>query len=211
MAALPDDALLALWSIADQTGIRPEYLIPVLYFESGFQPSAANAAGAPYYGIAQTSAAQLAALGTTPAAYLGMSAAAQIALAVAPFFRNAAALAPIRSATRAYQANFLPATLPTVRGLTQVVAPHGTSAYASNPALDPFHHGAILLSDLAAVMSRSAEAPAVKQAIARAYALRPSAGVPRNPVYGTDFVDPLLVGAVAGLAAAWAIQRGLAK
>jgi hypothetical protein len=188
VVALSDDALQALWSIYDATGIRPEYLIPVLYLESGFDPTLKNRAGAPYYGIAQTMDKHLTALGTTPAAFLAMSQGAQIRLAVAPYYASAVrTYGPIRSATRAYLANFLPARLATVRGLAQIVEPAGTAFYNSNRVLDPLHHGAITLSDLALMMARSLQ-PEARAAIARAYVLRP--GTPRDPVYGEDFVDP---------------------
>src|ERR1700690_3681523 len=186
MPALDDDALQALWAIYDASGIRPEYLIPVLYFESGFDASKPNAAGAPYYGIAQTSGTRIAELGTTPSAYLTLSQGAQIRLAVAPYFAGVVkTYGPIRSATRAEQANFLPASLATVRGLGQVLQWAGSRTYAANAsALDRSGHGAITLSDLASAMSKAAAAPAARAATSRAYALRAGAGVPHEPVYG---------------------------
>lgn len=198
---LADDALQACWSLYDRVGLRPEYVLPVLYFESGFNPAIQNAAGYPYYGISQNSAAQIAAAGTTPSAYLAMSAGDQIRLVVTSYFAGVVSrYGPLRSATRSYQANFLPATLATVRGLPQIVTPKGTSYYASNVVLDPLHHGAITLSDLAFVMTRSARSVAVQTSIARAYVLRPSE-VPheQEPVYGTDFVDPAVSGLLSAL------------
>jgi hypothetical protein len=201
-----DDALQALWTVFDQTGIRPEYLLPVLYFESGFNPAVPNAAGAPFYGIAQTSGAKLASLGVTPAAFLAMSAGDQIRTAVLPYFAGVVQrYGAIKSATRAEQANFEPATLAYIRSLAQILEPRGTRAYADNArAFDPASHGAITLADLALAMSHAAAAPATKAAIARAYVLRPSAGPACSPVYGEDFVDPAwTLGALAlGLAAA---------
>lgn len=205
---LPDDALEQLWGLFDASGIRPEYVIPVLWFESGFDPSRPNAAGAPAYGIAQTGGAHLEALGLTPAVFLSLSAADQLAVAVVPYFRQLAAYG-IGSATRAYQANLLPATLPTVRGLGQIVALGGSSAYRSNAALDIFHHGAITLADLAVVMTKASAAAPSRAATARAYALRPAAAPPMPAVYGTDFAPAgpsLALAAVAGAA-----LRGLAK
>jgi hypothetical protein len=191
VVALSDDALQALWSISDATGVRPEYLIPVLYLESGFDSTRQNAQGAPYYGIAQTMGAHLTALGTTPAAFLTLGQGGQIRLAVAPYYASAVrTYGPIRSATRAYLANYLPARLATVHSLAQIVEPGGTAFYSSNRvALDPLRHGAITLSDLALVMGRAAAAPEARAAIARAYVLRPSER-PRDAVYGQDFVDP---------------------
>ncbi len=194
MAALADDALQALWSIFDASGVRPEYLIPVLYFESGFNPSASNAGGAAYYGVAQTSGARLAALGTRPSAYLAMTAAQQITLAVAPYFASVvASYGPIGSATRAEQANFLPASLATARSLSQLLATSGTAVYGANAgALDPLRHGAITVGDLALAMGKAARAAPSRAAIARAYVLRPQAYPPREAVFGSDFASPAL-------------------
>lgn len=209
MVALGDDALQALWAIFDASGIRPEYLVPVLYFESGFDSTKPNAAGAPYYGIAQTSGTKLASLGTSPSAYLAMSQGDQIRLAVAPYFAGVVkSYGPIASATRAEQANFLPASLATVRGLSQVLQWGGSRVYAANAAaLDPRGHGAITLADLAAVMSRAASSAPARAATARAYQLRTTAGAPRNPVYGTDFASPALSLGALALAVGWAATR----
>jgi hypothetical protein len=212
VVALDDDALSALWGIFDATGIRPEYLIPVLYFESAgtFSPAISNLAGAPYYGLAQTSAQKLAELGTTPAAFLAMTQGAQIRLAIAPYFAQVVrSYGPIRSATRAYQANFEPATLAHIRSLSQIVDHKGTRAYADNArALDPLGHGAITLSDLALVMSRAAAAAPARAATSRAYALRPSAAPAREPVYGDDFINPgLTLGALAAIVLWQTVRR----
>ncbi len=197
---LSDDGVQALWSVYDATGLRPEYLAPVLYFESGFDPSRPNAAGHAYYGIAQTGAAKLALLGVTPAAFLAMGQGDQIRLAVLPYFKNAiASYGPLRSATRAYQANFEPATLAHVRSLAQIIEPRGTRSYVANAAaLDPLHQGAITLAGLAVVMGRAAKAPEVRAAIARAYALRPSEAPARESVYGEDFVPWGWIAAAGG-------------
>ena len=209
MPALTDDALAALWAIYDQSGIRPEYLIPVLYFESGFDASKPNAAGAPYYGIAQTSGTRIAELGSSPADFLAMSQAQQIALAVAPYFAGVVkSYGPIRSATRAEQANFLPATLATVRGLGQVLQWAGSRTYAANAAaLDPARRGAITLADLSTIMSRAATSAPARAATRRAYQLRASAGAPQEPVYGQDFAGPALSLGVLALAVGWAATR----
>jgi hypothetical protein len=205
---LDDDALQALWAIYDATAIRPEYLIPVLQLESSLDPAIQNRAGLPYYGIAQTSGAKLASLGTTPAAFLAMTAGEQIRLAVLPYFQNVTSrYGIIRSATRAEQANFEPATLATVRALSQVIEPKGTRAYTDNAAaLDPLRHGAITLADIAAAMSRAAAAPAVRSAIARAYQLRTTAGAAKEPVYGEDFLSPVATIATLALVLALALR-----
>lgn len=206
--ALDDDALLALWQIYDATGIRPEYLIPVLYFESGFNPAIANTAGLPYYGIAQTSAQHLAALGTTPDAYLAMSAGAQIRLAVAPYFATVVrTYGAIGSATRAEQANLLPATLRSVPDLSQVLAAAGSRTFTHNaPAFGAGHASALRVADLAMAMGRAASAPPVVAATSRAYQIRTNAGRAKNPVYGTDFLSPAISLAALTLLLVWAAR-----
>ena len=202
---LADDAIQELWTISDMTGVRPEYLAPVLYFESGFNPAAVNnASGAS--GLNQTMPSNLAAFGTTPASFRAMSQAQQLTTAVAPYFTTAVqTYGPIRSATRAYQANFLPATLATAKALTAIVILGGTSAYNANKVLDPFNHGAILVADLAYTMARAAASSECAAAIARAYQLRPGESQ-TNPVYGTDYADPLASFASAALLA-WQSAR----
>lgn len=182
-----------LWSIYDQTGIRPEYLLPVLARESGLDPSIPNSAGYPYYGINQASTDLISTYaGTDPSTYLTWPASRQLDTVVRGML---AALVnrygPLRSATRVYQANFLPATLSTARSLNSVVAgengPYATE-YSANVGLDADHNGVITLSDLATEMARMVAKSYVQQAIADAYKVRPTE-VMHNPVYGDDFTS----------------------
>jgi hypothetical protein len=184
----------ALWSLYDATGIRPEYLLPPLYFESaGFQ-SIQNLAGAPYYGVNQASTTLLAQYGLTPAQYLAMPISEQITRVVTPQFAAIESrFGPLRSGTRVYQANFLPATLPIVTSLSGVLAHEGNAnewgagnVYGSNSGLDTAHKGTITLQDLANAVYKAASTTAVQSAIAQTYALRPDE-IERDPVYGTDF------------------------
>ena len=105
---------------------------------------------------------------------------------------------PIGSGTRAYQANFLPATLATARSLSSVLATQGDAVYAANSGLDRNHSGAITVGDLAAVVAAMATKPAVQAAIAQTYALRPGES-PKDPVYGDDFYWQANPWAMAGL------------
>jgi hypothetical protein len=201
---LPDDAIQALWALKDASGIRPEWALPMLYLESGFNPARPNAAGTPYYGLAQDSAATLAARGTDPASYLAMTAAEQLTLVVNPRLAAVAKLYPLRSATRVYQANFLPGTLAAAPALISIVAWRGSPFYASNAILDVTGDGAISVSDLAWWMAKEAAQPEVRAAMARAYALRPTEK-PANTVYGQDFLDPLWWLLAPGSAAGYAL------
>ena len=205
---LASAAVAALWALYDRTGIRPEWIAPTLYIESGFNPALQNRAGAPYYGIGQNAAGDIAAAGATPAEYMTWSAEEQLAEVVTPYFaRQVKAFGPLRSGTRVYQANFLPGTLPTARGLSQVIAWRGSAFYAANAAaLDPTRDGAITVSDIALVVARAAAEGEVRAALAQAYALRPSERM-TSPVYGADFLDPLWWLLAPGSVASYALGR----
>jgi hypothetical protein len=191
MTTLPDDALLELWTLYDQSGIRPEWVLPMLYLESGFDPTLQNRAGAPYYGLAQDFGPYLARHNITPAEYVAMPASGQLAAIVVPRLAGLVkAWGPLRSATRVYQANFQPASLKTARSLSSVIVWRGHPDYAANTILDVFKDGAITVSDLAWWMADRAAQPEARAALARAYALRPTEK-PANTVYGGDFLDPL--------------------
>lgn len=199
MGALDASAPASIWAIADATGIRPEYQLPVYYAESGFDPSTPNRAGFPYYGINQVSGTYLATLGIDPSTYLTWSASEQLEQVVLPFTKaNVAAFGVPASGTRAYQLNFLPATVRSARSLTSVLAWRGSQVYTANAGLDSLHVGAISVYDLAAFVARAAASSAVQSAIAACYALRPDE-TPEDPVYGTDFFDPVLSALAAGI------------
>lgn len=178
----------ALWALFDQGGPRPEYVLPVLYSESGFDPSVQNHAGYPYYGVNQASESLISAYaGTDVATYTTWPASEQIATVVTGMFKAiVAGYGPIRSGTRAYQANFLPATLATAHGLKSVLAAAGSSIYTANAGFDTGKKGTITVQDLANFVAHAAGTAAVQQAIAQTYALRPGER-PHDPVYGEDF------------------------
>jgi hypothetical protein len=176
---------VALWALSDAGGPRPEYMLPVLYEESGFSPGAVNSIGC-------TGLNQLCPFAQNiPEGYASWLASQQIAGPIASMFKAIVAkYGPIGSGTRAYQANFLPGTLATDRELSSVLATKGSSVYAANTGLDYSGSGAIRVSDLAHAIAKAAATPAVRSAIAQTYALRPGDS-PNDPVYGTDFLSPL--------------------
>lgn len=179
----------ALWALSDATGVRPEYILPVLQLESGFDPSIVNSIGCT--GINQLCK-------NIPDGFASWTASQQMSGEVTPMYRALVAkYGAIRSATRAYQANLLPASLPTAKQLSDVVAARGSSAtyvggltqgavYTSNAGLDANGDGVITVGDLAAKMAQMVARPAVQSAIAQTYALRPGTS-PRDPVYGDDY------------------------
>jgi len=187
---LSDDALPVLWSLYDASGIRPEWVLPMLHLESSFDPSAVNAkSGA--LGVAQDLPVYLTRNGVDVAAFRTMTAGEQIQASLAPRLTNLAKhYGGVQSATRVYQANYLPATLPTARALFSPLAWKPQGAYVDNALLDPQKKGVILVCDLAHAMAVQAASSEVADALKRAYALRPTLSS-QNVVYGADFVDPL--------------------
>jgi hypothetical protein len=182
-----------LWALYDSTGLRPEYVLPVLYSESGFSTTITNSIGC--IGINQACPFAW----TIPSDYASYSASQQLASVVAPMFKaNIAKSGPINSGTRAYQSNFLPATMDGTAGWTAarslddvVVSKSGptnqnAADYNGNIGLDVARKGYITVADLAHFIAKAAASSAVKSAIAQTYALRPGES-PQDPVYGTDF------------------------
>jgi hypothetical protein len=188
----------ALWQFFKSTGIRPEWIVPVLFSESGLRPSIQNLQGYPYYGINQISGAYLAAHGIDPKTYLTWTASDQLTKIVTPYMQaQQGTFGPLLSGTRVYQANFLPATLATATTLAAVLAskpaagcPSGTSSdyYCANQGLDRDKSGAINVSDLASFVAQEAALAAVQKVIADAYAVVPAGvGAETDPVYGNDW------------------------
>jgi hypothetical protein len=183
----------ALWALSDATGLRPEYVLPVLYSESGFNPAIVNSIGCT--GINQACPFAF----TLPAGYASFTASQQMNALVTPMFKAIVAkYGPIRSGVRCYLSNFLPAALPTCFALSSVLASktgsptcwsvnpsYSESIYNAN-AFDYQKTGVIRVSDLAHFVGKAASSSAVQSAIASTYALRPGES-PRNPVYGDDY------------------------
>jgi hypothetical protein len=184
-----------LWQIAAETGVRPEYLLPVLSLESGFNPAISNGAGAPYYGINQASVYLISTYaGVDPQTYLTWPASRQLSTVVEGMLKElVSSHGPLRSATRVYQGNFLPATLASAKKLTDVITSAPSAFYTANSGLDVNHDGAITVGDLAAKMAHEAKKQAVQDAIRAAYAAREGASPLAAPtdvshiVYGDDF------------------------
>lgn len=203
-------AAAALWGLYDASGIRPEWILPTLHIESGFDPSLPNQAGSPYYGIAQNGERDIAAAGaSSPAEYMTWSQEEQLTRVVTPYFARLVKLeGPLRSGTRVYQGNYLPGSLRTARALFQVIAWKGSPAYDANEVLDASRDGAITVSDIAQVVAQHAAAPEVQTAMTLAYAVRPTERPRRsNPVYGQDFTDPLWWLLAPATSAAYASRR----
>jgi len=208
----------ALWAIYAKTGIRPEYLLPVLQAESGLNPATPNLAGEPFYGINQASTILISQFaGVTPAVYLTWPASQQLSTVVAGYLGGLVAqYGALNSGTRVYQANFLPATLPAATQLTDIVTAAPSPYYTHNAGLDPQGKGAITLQDLANFVTKAL--PGAQAAIANAYAVAPvGVGPQQDPIYGTDFGGGAVslwrpvVGAIAILGLAGAIAYSIGR
>jgi len=176
----------ALWAVSDQLGIRPEWQLPVMALESGLDPSICNAGGC--CGLNQLCPGTFENYVNVPAStYRTWSASQQLAGPVLAYWRNATSFGSIRSATRLMQAQLAPGELSTTPSLDEVVYRSPSGGYEGNKGVfDAAGKGYITVQDLATVMAKYAASTDVRDAIARAYALRPDEQ-PSDPVYGEDF------------------------
>lgn len=179
----------ALWRVNDQLGIRPEWQLPVLHLESNFNPSVVNPYGC--VGINQFCPGTYASYVRVPVEqYRTWPASAQLAGPVFAFWRDALSRGPIQSAARLLLAQFGQERLKSVPELDNVLFRAPSLAYERNKGLDVERKGSVTEQDLANVMHRQAQLPAVADAITRAYALRPN-DRPRETAYGDDY--PIIV------------------
>jgi hypothetical protein len=172
----------ALWRLAIAADTRPELLLTVWFAESGLDPSAQNSLGC--IGLNQTCPSSIGGPGFpgAPEGYRAAPASQQVAW-IAPQVLAQARLngGGFRSAARAYQANFLPATLTSAVAPDDVIAAEAgpyAAAYRANKLFDVSGDGRITLADLGdyleqLVVSRGLDvdlgAP-LETAIAAAYA-----------------------------------------
>lgn len=207
----------ALWTVSDELGIRPEWQLPVLSLETGgtFDPSITNPSGC--VGLNQFCPGTLEQYVAVPAdAYRGWPASAQLGGPIRAYWRDAARYGPIRSGARLMLAQLGPALLAGTPSLGRSVYAAPSAAYAQNSGFDTAGKGYFTVGDLADAVARASEAPAARQALALAYAMRPGEW-PRDPVLGEDWrpaaprrlpaspiaplVGAIVLGALAGYAA----------
>ncbi len=179
----------ALWNLCDATGIRPEWLLPVMFHESGFRPSFQNLDGADNWGLIQMSGYMLLRLGVTPPLLRLWPASTQIARVITPYFKGQVhILGPLTSAVKVYQCVFLPGSLMPGRpeyapNPTDVITRAGNAFYEGNRGLDTTGSGTITPNDLAAIIAMALVVPDVHSAIDRTYFERPNE-VRTNPLTG---------------------------
>lgn len=184
----------ALWRVSDQTGIRPEWQLPVLSLETAgtFDPATINSIRC--VGLNQFCPSVYSQYVPVPVdEYRRWSASRQLSGPILDFWRNAVgAYGPIRSATRLMLAQF---GLPRInKPLGDVVFSGDSREYRANChgcpdrpcGLDPTCKGFISVQDVANVLRFRTQTPEVREALARAYALRPGER-PYDPIYGFDY------------------------
>jgi hypothetical protein len=196
----------SLWNIWAATGIRPEFLIPTLSFESGLNPASSNSLG--YSGLNGIGQAFLSAHGIAEATYLTWTASQQLQQVVLPYMQNEVSIyGPLTSGIRVYQANFYPASLQYAKGLDDTIVAAPSAAYEANLVLDPYRTGRITPRNLAHALSTQLPYTSVRAAFKAAYAINPGAGPMQDPIYGgwIDWtkVGWAAVGVGAGLWATW--------
>jgi hypothetical protein len=177
----------ALWKVSDQLGIRPEWQLPVLSMESGgtFDPSIMNSGGCS--GINQLCPGTYEHYVNVPVSeYRTWPASKQLAGPVFDYWRDALRYGPIRSSTRLMLSQLGQGLLKTAPSLDSIVFSSPSIEYKSNSGLDVGHDGYITVDDLANAMKGRARTAAVRDALARVYAMRPGER-PRDAVYGDDY------------------------
>lgn len=189
----------ALWMVSDRLGIRPEWQLQVLNLESSLNPSSVNSGGC--VGLNQLCPSTYPNYVNVPVNdYRKWTASAQLSGPVFAYWRDALTNGPINSAARLMVAQLGQRLLSTAVAPNDTVLAAPSPGYAANSGLDLSHDRRITVQDLTDMMTRQARSPAVQEAVARTYALRP------NQIPGEDFsfalVDPPLIKSKAGVVAA---------
>jgi hypothetical protein len=174
----------ALWRVSDQTGIRPEWQLPVLWLESKFNPSICNSIGC--CGLNQFCRSAYSTYVHVPVEeYRTWSASRQLAGPILEYWQEALRYGPIRSGTKLMLAQ-LGHGLISRSSLDSVVFSAPSVEYAGNSSFDRAGKGYITVRDIANAVSGNAKQQAVCDALALAYSMRPNER-PSDPVYGLDY------------------------
>jgi len=178
----------ALWRVSDQTGIRPEWQLPVISLETAktFDPAIENPGGC--VGLNQFCPSAYSNYVSVPTSeYRTWPASRQLSGPILNYWEDAVrAYGPIQSAAKLMVSQLGHAFLPQAQTLDSVILASPNNEYASNVNLDPARKGYVTVRDLANALAHHARTPAVRDAIARAYAMRPGER-PYDPAYGLDF------------------------
>lgn len=179
----------ALWRVSDQTGIRPEWQLPVIALETigTFDPAIESPGGC--VGLNQFCASAYSNYVSVPVSqYRTWPASRQLGGPILNYWADAVkAYGPIHSSSKLMVAQLGHALLSKARTLDSVIFARPSIEYTRNISFDPEpRKGYITVRDLANAMSYYAKTPEVRDALARTYALRPRER-PYDPVYGLDF------------------------
>lgn len=178
----------ALWKVSDRLGIRPEWQLPVIALETAgtFDPAITNPGGC--VGLNQFCRPAYSRYVNVPVEqYRRWPASKQLSGPIFDYWRDAVAgFGPIHSATKLMVSQLGHALLKRARGLDDVVFSSPSDEYIANVGFDTTRKGFITVRDLANALGPRARSKAVREALARVYAMRPGEK-PYNPVYGTDF------------------------
>lgn len=178
----------ALWHVSDQLGIRPEWQIPVIALETAgtFDPAIMNPGGC--VGLNQFCASAYSRYVHVPVnEYRAWPASRQLFGPIFDYWRDAiVGFGPIHSSVRLMLAQLGHALLKTTPRLDSVVFAFPSIEYTANAGFDTQNKGYVTVQDVANALSARVRTPAVRDAIARAYSMRPGEH-PLDPVYGTDF------------------------
>jgi hypothetical protein len=174
----------ALWRVNDELGIRPEWVLPVISLETAktFDPAIVNPYGC--VGINQFCGSTYSNYVRVPISeYRIWPASAQLAGPVLDYWRDALKSGPIDSSARLMLAQLSQAKLRTVRNLDDIVFAAPSAEYTNNKSFDTSNKGYITLRDLASATNAHFRTPAVQQALAYTYAMRPNESPPDELKY----------------------------
>ena len=189
----------ALWLVNDQLGIRPEWQLPVIYLETAhtFDPSIVNPGGC--VGINQLCPSTYSKYVHVPVdQYRAWPASKQLSGPVFAYWRDALTRGPINSAARLMLAQLGQGLLASAPDMNSVVFSAPSAGYQQNKSFDQAGKGYFTVQDLANAVAKNANAPAVQDAIARAYAMRPGNEIVTPPSVQRGSAKTFLLSLTAG-------------
>lgn len=190
----------ALWKINNQLGIRPEWVLAVIYLESKFNPAATNPSGC--VGLNQFCRSTFSNyVGVSPEEYKSWPASAQLSGPIFNYWRDATRSGTIDSAAKLMVAQLSQAALKRAHSPGDVVFSAPSAEYEQNQKVfDPNKKGYFTLGDIAGVLGYLSKLQVVQAAVNDAYYLH------EHP----EFRAPTVSGHGALWAGAFALALGAA-
>jgi len=176
----------ALWKVNNQLGIRPEWVLPVIYLETAktFDPSIVNRIGC--VGLNQF-------CGTTYAHYVSVpveqyrtwTASEQLSGPIFEYWKDALRSGPIDSAARLMVAQLSHSALSRATSPSSIIFAAPSAEYEGNKGtFDPGGKGYFTLADVAGVLGYLSRALPVQEAVNTAYNMRDQVRVPVSSGFG---------------------------